>query len=121
MRAQCRPVDPVEQIVIRGGSAGLPRHVDRDQRPTPFIPACATVNSVCEPQFWFERHIRMAIDGIACNCPIRFQTGGNGNVFQQATNLFLAWQSRPAPQTCRESDDDSSDGCEKEGCMTPSC
>src|SRR5580700_7313470 len=41
----------LERIAIRGGSAGLPRHADRDRRATPFIPACATVNSMCEPQF----------------------------------------------------------------------
>ena len=51
MRAQCRPVDRVEQIVVRGGSAGLPRHADRDRRATPFIPACATVNSCANPSF----------------------------------------------------------------------
>ena len=44
---------------------------------------------MCEPQFWFDRLIRMAIaNGIAGNCPIRFHTGGDGNVFQQATHLF---------------------------------
>jgi hypothetical protein len=33
----------------------------------------------------------MAIaNSIACNSPIRFQTGGNGNVFQQVTHLILA-------------------------------
>jgi hypothetical protein len=67
----------------------LPRHADRDRRATPFIPACGKVNSVCEAQFWFERLSRMAIaNSIACNRPIRFQTGGNGNVFQQVTHLI---------------------------------
>jgi hypothetical protein len=55
---------------------------------------------------------------IGCNRPIRFQTGGNGNVFQQATHLFLAWQSRPAPSYIPGSDSESGDGSEKEGCMT---
>jgi hypothetical protein len=55
---------------------------------------------------------------IGCNRPIRFQTGGNGNVFQQATHLFLAWQSRPAPSYMPGSDNESGDGSEKEGCMT---
>jgi hypothetical protein len=55
---------------------------------------------------------------IGCNRPIRFQTGGNGNVFQQATHLFLAWQSRPAPSYIPGSDNESGDGSEKEGCMT---
>jgi hypothetical protein len=33
----------------------------------------------------------MAIaNSIGCNRPIRFQTGGNGNVFQQVTHLILA-------------------------------
>jgi hypothetical protein len=98
MERKCGPVDPLERIAVRGGSAGLPRHADRDRRATPFIPACATVNSGCEPQLWFDRLIQTAIaNGIACSCPIRFQTGGDGNEFQQATHLFLAWQSRPAP------------------------
>src|SRR5207253_8025892 len=98
MERQCGPVDPLERIAVRGGSAGLPRHADRDRRATPFIPACATVNSVSEPQFWFERLIRIAIaNSIACNRPITFKTDGDGNVFQQATHLILAWQSRPAP------------------------
>jgi hypothetical protein len=55
---------------------------------------------------------------IGCNRSIRFQTGGNGNVFQQATHLFLAWQSRPAPSYIPGSDNESGDGSEKEGCMT---
>jgi hypothetical protein len=98
MARKCGPVAPLERIAVRGGSAGLPRHADRDRRARPFIPAWATVNSVCEPQFWFDRLIRTAIaNSIACNCPIRFQTGGDGNVLQQATDLFLAWRSRPAP------------------------
>jgi hypothetical protein len=89
--ARCGPVDRLERIAIRGGSAGLPRHADRDRRATPFIPACATVNSVCEPLFWFERLIRMAIaNSIGYDRPIRFQTGGNGNVFQQVAHLILA-------------------------------
>ena len=76
----------------------MPRHADRDRRATPFIPACATVNSVCEPQFWFERFIRMAIaNSIACNRPITYQTAGNGNVFQQVTHLILAWPSGRCP------------------------
>jgi hypothetical protein len=84
-------VDRLERIAIRGGSAGVPRHADRDRRATPFIPACATVNSVCKSQFLFERLIRMAIaNSIACNRPIRFQTAGNGNVFEQVTHLILA-------------------------------
>jgi hypothetical protein len=33
----------------------------------------------------------MAIaNSIACNRPIRFQTGGNGNVFGEVTRLILA-------------------------------
>jgi hypothetical protein len=33
----------------------------------------------------------MAIaNSIGCNRPIRFQTGSNGNVFQQVTHLILA-------------------------------
>jgi len=119
MARKCGPVAPLERIAVRGGSAGLPRHADRDRRARPFIPACATVNSVCEPQFWFDRLIRTAIaNSIACNCPIRFQTGGDGNVFQQATHLF--WRGSPArhPHTCPGSDNESGDGCEKEGRMT---
>src|SRR5690348_6724357 len=62
----CGPVDRLERIAIRGGSAGLPRHADRDRRTTAFIPACATVNSVCELQCWFERLIRIAIANACC-------------------------------------------------------
>ena len=91
MEHKCGRVDPLERIAVRGGSAGLPRHADRDRRATPFIPVCATVNSVCELQFWFERFIQMAIaNSIACNRPITYQTAGNGNVFQQVTHLILA-------------------------------
>jgi hypothetical protein len=44
MRAQVRAGRPSG---VRRGSADLSRHADRDRRATPFIPACATVNSVC--------------------------------------------------------------------------
>jgi hypothetical protein len=119
MERKCGPVDPLERIAVRGGSAGLPRHADKDRRATPFIPACATVNSVCEPQFWFDRLIRTAIaNSIACNCPIRFQIGGDDNVFHRP--LISFWRGSPArrPHTCLGSDNESGDGCEKEGCKT---
>src|SRR6476660_52632 len=93
MRTQVRAGRPAGADGRSTSIGSLPRHADRDRRATPFIPACATVNSVCEPQCWFDRLIRTAIANvIAGNCPMRFQTGGNGNVFQQATNLFLTWR-----------------------------
>jgi hypothetical protein len=56
------------------------------------------VNSVCEPQFWFDRLIRTAIaNSIACNCPIRFQTGGDRQRIPTGHSSLLALQSRPAP------------------------
>ena len=91
---------------VRRGSADLSRHADRDRRATPFIPACATVNSVSEPQFWFERLIRKAIDGIACSRPIRFQTGGDGNVFQEVTHLISACSSAGGPRRYLRTEND---------------
>jgi hypothetical protein len=57
MRTQVRAGRPAGADRRSTSIGSLPRHADRDRREVRFIPGCATVNSVCEPQFQFEQLI----------------------------------------------------------------